>query len=92
MANIVITSSTNAIDVDFNDLSGAVGYNKGAWAKSKIIYVKEFTDYVKLKVQDGGYWDVSYNGTTGTLTVDTVDAVAPTSNSDLYLKITALLG
>lgn len=46
---------------------------------------------VTVTVDDEPQWVVSYNGTYG-MTIDTVDGATPSSESDLYDKLIALLG
>jgi hypothetical protein len=94
MANVVVTSTTNAIKVVFNDAASAVGMEKGTWRKDKIDLVElvENDTYIRVKVQESnGEFDVSYNETSGALIIDSVDGNDPTSNSDLYDKISALV-
>lgn len=92
MANIIITSTTNSIKVDF----GALGLNplpkKGTWAKSKIISISLTPSdaFVKASILGEQEWQLSWDGTNG-MQIDSVNAVAPTSNSDLYDKLIALI-
>lgn len=98
MANLVVTSSTNSISVAFNDqpfFDSRTGgtYSKGTWMKSYISSIKLINGgaYVNVLENDGFEWMVSQNGASGTFTVDSVNAVAPTSNSDLYDKLIAII-
>lgn len=91
MANIVITSTTDRVDVVFNDYSASLGMISGSWGKDKIIAVLNKTDRVAMIIQDEKEWLVSFDGTAGTFQVDTIDTVAPTSNSDLYDKLKVLI-
>lgn len=94
MTNIVVTSTTNAVNVAFNDLSSAASIAKGAWRKESLRFVLN-NDSSKVEVYVVGEsvpFQVSYDGAAGTLQVDSVDGVAPTSTSDLYDKLVALLG
>lgn len=92
MANIVITTTTNIIKVDFNDLSSVTGIKKGCWGDSIIAFqLVADESFIKVIVSGVPSWAVSYNGSTGTLQIDSVDGVAPTSNSDLYNKLVAVL-
>lgn len=93
MANLVITSTTNTVSVEFNDYTTSSGIKKGIWHKERIIFQLMPSDaFVKVLVLNEASWSVSFNGSTGTLQIDTVDTVAPVSNSDLYIKLVALLG
>lgn len=98
MTNIVITTTTNSIKVDFNDLvffdeRDDKNYKKGTWAKRDIADIKLALDdsFVAVQENDGHTWYVSFNGAGETFQVDTVSSVAPTSNSDLYDKLVALI-
>lgn len=91
MANLVITSTTDSIKVVFNDYASAAGYSKGTWNKR---YVRDITlngHLVTVDINGGQEWTVSYNSQNGALIVDTIDGAAPTSASDLYDKLVALI-
>lgn len=92
MANIVITDSTNTVKADFGVLGVVPLPKKGAWRKDEIIKITlEPSDaYVKVLVLGENEWALSFNGTNG-LQVDSVNASAPSSNSDLYDKLVALI-
>lgn len=92
MANLVVTSTTNTVQVTFNDLAASYGIKKGAWHKERITFQLLPSDtYVKVLVLNEPNWAVSFDGSTGTAQIDTVAGVSPTSNSDLYDKLIALL-
>lgn len=98
MANLVVTSTTNSIKVEFNDQPffdrrDGQTYTKGTWLKSEIANIKlnTSTDAVIVLEKDRFEWRVSSGGTSGTFTVDTVDGAAPSSDSDLYDKLIALI-
>jgi len=92
MANIVITSTTNSINVEFNTYSSGVGMTKGAWNKTRITFQLEYADnFVDVLVIGEPSWPISFDGSTGTLQIDSINGVAPTSNSDLYTKLIALI-
>ena len=92
MANLVVTSNTNNIDVVFNDLAAGVGIKKGNWNKLRITFQLMQSDaFVKVLVLNEPTWAVSFDGSTGTLQIDSINGVAPTSNSDLYDKLIALI-
>jgi hypothetical protein len=93
MANIVITSTTNSINVDFGVLDSVVGMSKGTWRKEDVsFFLKYNNEFIMVKVHNDTPFAISWNGSTGTLQIDSVTGVAPTSNSDLYAKLIALLG
>lgn len=93
MANLVVTSTTDTIKVVFNDLATAYGIKKATWHKARITFQLLPSDsYVKVLVLNEPNWAVSFDGSTGTAQIDSVNGVAPTSNSDLYDKLSTLLG
>lgn len=92
MAKTVITSTTNSIKVVFNDDSTLVGMDKGTWVKANIDAFHLNSDHIEVIADNGARWIVS-NATNSinALAVDTVDGAAPTSLSDLYDKLVALI-
>jgi hypothetical protein len=101
MANIVMTSTTNTIKCDngvYSGVAGALGViqKKATFRKDEVFRFSLAPDesYVQIlfKSREKNYFLLSFNGSTGTLQVDTIDGVAPTSNSDLYDKLVTLLG
>jgi hypothetical protein len=88
--NITITTTTSAIKVNFNDtLLGDV--QKGTWRKDKIFSFRLKADHIQVNTFDGEFY-VAYAATTGAWIIDSVDGVAPSSLSDLYDKLVAMLG
>lgn len=100
MANLVITSSTNGVHIDngiYVGIEAALGV-----IQKKVSFRKDDVRRIALAPSDANVnvWLVemnvtfmlSFDGSTGTLQVDSVDGVAPTSNSDLYDKLKALIG
>jgi len=92
MANIVVTSTANSIKVEFNDYSTMLDMTKGTWSKSNITSVHLKTSGILISMLGEHDWLVSFDGSVGTFQIDTIDSVAPTSNSDLYDKLVALKG
>jgi hypothetical protein len=101
MANIVITSSTNVIKCDngvYAGLTGPLGViqKKVAFRKDDIFRISleptELYVEVQFKSRGNSYFLLTFNGVVGTLQVDLVDSITPTSNSDLYDKLVAILG
>ena len=90
MANIVITT-TNAINVDFGVYSTTLEFSKGSWRKDNIINIKHLTSCIEVNVLSEKEWLVSFDGAGTSLQIDSIDGVAPTSNSDLYDKLIALI-
>ena len=92
MANLVVTSTTNSISVDFGVLATAANMKKGVWNKSRITFQLALADaHVNVLVIGEPSWGVSWDGSVNTFQIDTINSVAPTSNSDLYDKLTALI-
>ena len=97
MANIVITKSGNSIIVDFGVYSTAIGgATKRSYDIRDVVEVELGSDYVQVLMRDAhsvNTWMLTYDsGYSGSerFIVDTVATVAPTSESDLFDKITAL--
>ena len=100
MANIVITSGTNIVKCDngvYAGLTGSLGViqKKVTFRKDDIFRISlqptELYVEVQFKSRGNSFFLLTFDGAVGTLQVDLVDAVAPTSNSDLYDKLVALL-
>lgn len=92
MANITISTSGNIFNIDFGTYVSALSMKKATFAKAKVQFVLMPADeFVKVVVQDSIDFAVSYDGLGNTLQIDTINGVAPTSNSDLYDKLAALL-
>jgi hypothetical protein len=96
MPNVSIVSTTNSIKVDFGDYTFSKGHNdhmydKGTWRKDEIASIRLNTNLVEVLTKNGIKWYVSDDGYDNTLQVDTVDAAAPSSLSDLYDKLIALI-
>lgn len=91
MANIVITSTTNTISVQFNDYSTMLGMQEGTWAKHAITAIIWVNGYISIFIDDEKEWQVSFDGSGTSLQIDTIDTVTPTSNSDLYNKLKVLI-
>ena len=96
MANIIITSVGNyGIYVDFGvydseELPSPQGFNT-----RNIVTVKPTNEtdgvYVFMEGKDAQIWKVCHTSKMGYLTIDLIDGVAPTSQSDLINKLTALM-
>jgi len=92
MANIVVTSTTNTIAVDFGVYAGVQGLpTKKTYKKSEVLSVSQASDQVNVYSIGDPQWNLAYTATTNCFIVDTVAGVAPTSNADLYDKIIALI-
>jgi hypothetical protein len=101
MANIVMTSTTNLIKCDNGVYSGVIGplgvvQKRATFRKDDVFRIALVPDETYVEVQFKSrtniYFLLSFNGSPGTLQVDLIDGVAPTSNPDLQTKLEALLG
>lgn len=96
MANIVITKSGNSISVAFNDYSSTVGALKRSYDIRDIVEVELGSDYVQVLMRDSHSnptWMLTYDNTYSgdqRFIVDSIEGVTPTSEGDLFNKITAL--
>jgi len=94
MANIVITSTANSIEVDFGAYAGGSIPKKRTYNKSKTVFffTLEPSDAFVSAVSEGSnQWNLAYTATTDCFIVDTVAGASPSSNSDLYDKLKALI-
>lgn len=97
MANIVIVSTGNYIDVDFGiyATSSGVDGRRATYQKAdlSIVYLEKDDSIVYIKMKDyitSSLWLVSFDSTSDALMIDSINGVAPTSNIDLYNKLNAL--
>lgn len=92
MANIVITSTTNSIKVDFGVYASDVGYSQGTWNKKAIASIKKINSgRIEVYTNSGDKWTVSWTNGSNFLIIDSIDTVAPISEADLYTKLIALI-
>jgi hypothetical protein len=93
MANIVVTSTTNSITVDFGVYaSGTEIPTKRTYNKSKtVFFVSQWSNEVTVISEGGPEWHLAYTATTGCFIVDSINGAAPSSNADLFTKISALI-
>jgi hypothetical protein len=97
MANITIVKSGNSIIVDFGDyaLLNNVDGRKASYKVEDIsvIWIEKDDSFVTVKMKDAvtnNNWKLSFDSTPNSFIVDSIDAIAPTDNSDLFDKLTAL--
>lgn len=94
MANITINSTTNSIQVNFGAYYPvALSSSNGAWTKGSIDFLLT-ANYVEVNILGQKTWHVSHDGNSTnapTFQIDLVDAVAPSSLVDLYMKLIALI-
>jgi len=99
MANLVIISSGNRVDVVLNDYGSSIGLKKESYRLDDIVEVSlDYNDgFVEVIMRDSHEkrtWYVTYDSAyTGDeyFIVDSVNAAAPTSQDDLYNKIKELM-
>lgn len=93
MANLIITSTANLIIIDFGILSSLFGRRYGTYSKSKVTSIELDVDneFVNLGILEEKSFAISFDGLVG-LKVDSINGVSPTSNLDLFNKLTTLLG
>ena len=91
MANIVMTTTVDRVDVLFNEYSTQLDMVDGSWSRRHILSVRNKTDYVVINILGEKEWRVSFDGSDGSLQIDLVDTVAPISNSDLCDKLRVLI-
>jgi hypothetical protein len=92
MANLVVKSTTNSVQIEANDYASAFGWSKRTRLKSSLVTITLHPDYVEYLVGENGknyfhYTSNPYNA----LIVDSIDGNAPTSLMDLYDKIIAVV-
>lgn len=89
MANLVVTSTTNSILVDFGAFPIGT-MTKGVWRKNSIDSFCLTSDRIIIFTLEGSF-EVCQASTTGALIIDSVDGAAPSSLADLYTKLSALI-
>ena len=97
MSNITIVKSGNSIIVDFGDyaLLNNVDGRKASYKVEdiSIIWIEKDNAFVTVKMKDAittNHWELSFDSAPNSFIIDSIDGVAPTSNSDLFDKLTAL--
>jgi len=96
MANLVITKSGNSIVVYTGAYSSTVGFTKASYLVSDVVEVNLRTSEVDVMMRDAhgvNNWNLTYDSTyvgDERFIVDSVDGVEPSSESDLFDKMTAL--
>lgn len=100
MANIIVTSTTNCINVEFNSTSSVSGYKKANFNKDQITFqLRENEECVRVFDSWGVNWCVTYPTNPALLSglealpIDSVDSSsAPTSNDELYTLLINMKG
>lgn len=89
---ITITSTAKSITVDMGDYyPNQIQFKRGYWPKSQVFYVLENTTHVEVDSSDNNDWTLNFDGGPVGFQVASINGIAPTSNADLFNKITALL-
>ena len=93
MANIVITTTADQIEIVSNDLAIPSGSSKAVHRRENLESISMSPDEsaVYVRLRSFGEAPVSHDGSNGTLQIDTIDGAAPTSMNDLYDKLKALI-
>lgn len=92
MANLVITSDISRVSIVFNDYSSQAGMPSGDWQKTTISCMMNTGNVdVFFLVFNEQNFRFSYNGSAGSMQVDSINGVSPIDNSDLYSKLQTIL-
>lgn len=92
MANIVITSTSNSILFDFGAYSGDIGATNAVYLKSQVKHFKiNVSGFVEAHLNDDPEIALVQSATTNCYIVDSINASAPSNNTDLYTKLAALI-
>lgn len=92
MANLVVVSTINSVKFEANDYASAFGWSKRTRLKSSLITITLHPNLVEYLVGTTDKYYIHYTTNAyNALIVDSIDSVAPTSNSDLYDKLIALI-
>jgi hypothetical protein len=97
MANIVITSGANYVDVEFGIYVGSNSLDgrRATYKKDdiSIVWLEKDDSIVYVKMKDyitNDLWPLSYIATPNAFVIDSIDGDPITSNIDLFNKINAL--
>ncbi len=94
MANITITKTGELIDVDFGVYGDGDKVSTDSRYDTKdIIKVSLFTDYVLVSIRDEHNWYLvqTAHSNPSYMIIDKIDSSTPSSLSDLYSKLKALM-
>jgi len=93
VANAVVTSDATKVKVVFNDMANVANRSTSYFKRDDIIevYSDSTNCYVTVVLAHNQNFDVSLDGCSGTMIVDSVDAVVPTDNADLRDKLGDLI-
>ena len=92
MAFLVVTSTTNSVRFVSNDYATAFGWSKRTRLKSSLVTITLHSNFVEYLVGEQQKYYIHYAANPdNALIVDSIDGVAPTSLSDLYDKMIAVV-
>ena len=92
MAFLVVTSTTNSVRFVANDYAAPFGWSKRTRLKSSLVTITLHPNYVEYLVGENGKYYLHYiTNSDNALIVDSIDGVAPSSLSDLYDKMIAVV-
>jgi len=90
---ITITSTANHVTVDMGAYyPDSTQFKRGYWRKDQILFMLENTNHVEVEAVGNNDWIFTYDGNGVGFQVIDIDGAAPTSNSDLFTKLVAVLG
>ena len=89
--NAVVTTDTENVIVDFNDLANNIDIpTSGIWHKNIIGSIQNLGTQIQIEFsisKKDWYISRTTDNVNGTVLIDTIDGATPTSNLDLYEKI-----
>lgn len=91
MSNIIVTTTTNSVKVDFGVYSSDLAISKGAWNKDEVASITLNANHVYMQMKGGVEWALNYDLQDKGFIVDSIDGAAPSSLADLYAKLIAMI-
>lgn len=91
MANIVITTTTNSVKVDFGVYASDLSISEGTWNKDEVGSITLNDNHVYMQMKGGVEWALNYDIQSKGFIVDSIDGTAPTNLADLYAKLIAMI-
>lgn len=88
---ITISSSTSHIFIDMGSYYPVHPVKRVTFRKDKVVLLLENTNHVELVILGGHTWGFVFDDIGVGYKVATLNAVAPTSNADLYDKLFAMV-
>lgn len=92
-AFISIVATATSVTVDFGVIAAVSGITRSKWRLDQFASVYQNTNTtVTVRAAAGASdWLFSFDGSEGTMKVDSVNGIAPTSNDHLYGLIAAVV-